>query len=241
MSIFTIIKLVFAFSAVVPQVTAVVARAPYTHLLAPRQSSCTSACATFQNAANTCTTLACLCNSQVASGLQSCINCAVAANPSSDTISTAQQLASTYAGSCAGYSIPRITVPNPQPPAPQPDPTPAKPVSTPPPAPANPAPTPVTPITTPTPVVDTPAPNTPAAAPTTTVVVTTATQTTPAVGGTVTSAVINTQTVVRPGPQTTSGGTDVPSQSAASVTMSSRFAFGSAAALALAFGTVLAL
>ncbi|KAF8151514.1 hypothetical protein B0H34DRAFT_132054 [Crassisporium funariophilum] len=137
-------------------VIALVPRSPFSHLIVPRQSTCDSDCATFDSALSSCTTTGCLCVPAVSAGLQQCINCFLSGNPSQDIINTAQQLANTFADTCAGFGLAPVTVSaNPTPPVVQPPITP--PVVTPPAVTPRPAPPVVTPpVVTPPPVTQTP-------------------------------------------------------------------------------------
>jgi len=78
--------------------------------LLPRQTSCDSICAPFQDTLSSCQTTACVCTAAVANSLQVCINCSVAASPTAAVIDAAQGLVDTYDETCTGITIPTVTV-----------------------------------------------------------------------------------------------------------------------------------
>ncbi|KDR71630.1 hypothetical protein GALMADRAFT_159439 [Galerina marginata CBS 339.88] len=211
------------------QVAAIVPRSPFAHILVPRQSSCDSACATFSNALDACTTKGCLCVPSVASGLQSCVNCATSGNPTADIIATAQQLVDTFQSTCSGFGLAPVTVQKPQ--------TPQTPVNTP-----NPVTPPVAPPGT-TPVVVTPPPVTvtrtaPANTPTAPAVVPPTTTlpagTTFVNGPSVSQVVVGPQSTVSADPNAIPGLTSAASRGVQVV-------YGGVMVLAMILGTVLAL
>ncbi|KAF9484608.1 hypothetical protein BDN70DRAFT_917610 [Pholiota conissans] len=112
-----------AVALCVLQVDALVPRSPFGHIndllprhldLLPRQISgtvCDSQCAVFQNAVNDCTSIACLCTTTVANGLQRCVTCAVDAAPTTAVINSAEQLVNTYLDTCVGANVVVPTIP----------------------------------------------------------------------------------------------------------------------------------
>ncbi|KAE9404208.1 hypothetical protein BT96DRAFT_989484 [Gymnopus androsaceus JB14] len=91
--------------------------------LLPRQSSstgidpsdiptqCQNQCAIVVNAINTCTTDSCFCTSANANGMESCFNCLVQLNPTSDVESSRDDAFSSFNEECAGTAgVPTLAV-----------------------------------------------------------------------------------------------------------------------------------
>ncbi|KJA16782.1 hypothetical protein HYPSUDRAFT_47052 [Hypholoma sublateritium FD-334 SS-4] len=103
------------------RVDALVPRRPLSPLnvFALRQATdCTTECSAFDDFVTTCTGSAssttCLCTSQVASTLQSCVTCSVNESPTPGVISTAEDLVNSYLSVCSGevVSVPGVAAPS---------------------------------------------------------------------------------------------------------------------------------
>jgi len=106
-------QLTFTVLAVaICQVSALLPRSTLENVFSRQATSCDTACAPFQASVNSCTGKGCLCTSAVASSLQTCVDCAVQADPSAATISAADDLVNTFATTCAGFGLTPVTVPS---------------------------------------------------------------------------------------------------------------------------------
>ncbi|KAF5367919.1 hypothetical protein D9758_004366 [Tetrapyrgos nigripes] len=91
----------------------VVRQAPSSSSLDPSQfpSQCQSSCTTIINSLNGCTTDSCICTSDNASGMSSCVNCLVNIAPDSDSLkSEGQNLLDQFNAECASFNLPSLAV-----------------------------------------------------------------------------------------------------------------------------------
>ncbi|KAF8809474.1 hypothetical protein BYT27DRAFT_6520267 [Phlegmacium glaucopus] len=83
-------------------------------VILPRQTTsgpCTSICQPVQTTVMNCATADCLCTTAVFESLQTCINCAVSADPSVTVVSAAQSLIDSFASTCATVTgLPSVTI-----------------------------------------------------------------------------------------------------------------------------------
>ncbi|KIM43961.1 hypothetical protein M413DRAFT_372051 [Hebeloma cylindrosporum] len=105
-------SLVATLVLVASSVSAAIVQRDIFNELLPRQTTnvCTTTCAPFQSAVDTCTTVGCICTATSARDLQRCVDCAVTASPTSSVIAAAVKLVDTYKETCKGVSLPTVTV-----------------------------------------------------------------------------------------------------------------------------------
>jgi len=72
-------------------------------------SKCQSGCTSILNTIEACTGLSCICTSSNLNGIQSCINCVVATDPST-LQSVGQSVLDTYNTDCAGEGVGSLTL-----------------------------------------------------------------------------------------------------------------------------------
>ncbi|KAF9002180.1 hypothetical protein BDQ17DRAFT_1357561 [Cyathus striatus] len=106
--------LLLSFSALFSQVTCLAPRTlPLSQLLSRQTdpASCSSICSTILNTVQTCDSPDCLCTATNANQLGQCVNCTYNAPGADDTIkSQAVNTLNTFEATCAGYSIPSISI-----------------------------------------------------------------------------------------------------------------------------------
>ncbi|THU96811.1 hypothetical protein K435DRAFT_778368 [Dendrothele bispora CBS 962.96] len=93
--------------------TDIVVRQDDSSALDPSQfpSQCQSSCTTIISSLNGCTSESCICTSDNAKGMESCVNCLISIAPDSTSLKTeGQSLIDQFNTECASFNIPTITV-----------------------------------------------------------------------------------------------------------------------------------